>query len=68
MNKNDCSGCSYYPDMEKIKTGVFAWYSTSPHPCTTCKRFPSEIVSLPDNYTAPQNTIETTYDILGRAR
>jgi len=65
MNKNDCSGCSYYPDMEKIKTGGFAWYSTSPHPCTTCKRFPKEKDSLPDNYiSVPQET----YDIMGRAR
>ena len=45
----DCQGCSHYEDLQRILAGNFVWMSTSPHPCTTCRRFPRK-AERPDNY------------------
>lgn len=48
---NNCQGCQYYADMQKLISGeVISWGSTLPHPCVSCKRFPKDKQELPDNF------------------
>lgn len=44
------SRCIHYQDMLKLKTNSLLWWSTTPHPCTVCRRFPRTQTEMPDNY------------------
>ena len=43
MSKDNCFGCIYKIDRDKLLAGQYiGWFSSQPHPCTVCRRFPRE--------------------------